>query len=46
MRKVAPLPEEPAELEPEPWVEWLLYDHPSIGKRLEMGRAFQASGVV
>jgi STE24 endopeptidase len=33
-----------AELEPEPWVEWLLYDHPSIGKRLEMGRAFQAAG--
>jgi len=30
-----------AELEPEPWVEWLLYDHPSIGKRLAMGHAFQ-----
>lgn len=29
-----------AEMEPEPWVEWLLYDHPSIGKRLAMGRAF------
>ncbi len=32
-----------AELEPEPWVEWLLYDHPSIGKRLAMGRAFEMS---
>lgn len=30
-----------AEIEPEAWVEWLLYDHPSIGKRLEMGHAFQ-----
>lgn len=29
-----------AELEPEPWVEWLLYDHPSIGKRVAMGRGF------
>ncbi len=30
-----------AQVDPEPWVEWLLYDHPSIGKRLRMGRAFQ-----
>jgi STE24 endopeptidase len=29
-----------AEVEPEPWVEWLLYDHPSIGKRVEMGKQF------
>ncbi len=29
-----------AEVEPEPWVEWLLYDHPSIAKRLQMGRAY------
>lgn len=29
-----------AELEPEPWVEWLLYSHPSIAKRLAMGRAY------
>jgi STE24 endopeptidase len=29
-----------AEMEPEPWVEWLLYDHPSIGKRIALGRAF------
>jgi STE24 endopeptidase len=31
-----------SELEPEPWVEWLLYDHPPIGKRLKMGQAFKA----
>lgn len=31
-----------AEVEPEPWVEWLLYDHPSIGKRLKMGHAVEA----
>ena len=29
-----------AELEPEPWVEFLLYDHPPIGKRLKMGEVF------
>jgi STE24 endopeptidase len=29
-----------AELEPEPWVEWLLYDHPPIGKRLRRGEEF------
>lgn len=27
-----------AELEPEPWVEFLLYDHPPIGKRLKRGK--------
>ncbi len=32
-----------AELEPEPWVEWLLYDHPPIGKRLKRGEEFRAS---
>jgi STE24 endopeptidase len=21
---------------PEPWVEWLLYSHPELGKRIEM----------
>ncbi len=26
------------ELEPEPWVEFLLYDHPPIGKRLKRGQ--------
>lgn len=30
-----------AELEPEPWVEFLLYDHPSIGKRLALARAYE-----
>jgi STE24 endopeptidase len=29
-----------AEVEPEAWVEWLLYDHPSIGKRVAMGKQF------
>jgi STE24 endopeptidase len=29
-----------AELAPEPWVEWLLYDHPPIGKRLQRGQEF------
>lgn len=29
-----------AELEPEPWVEWLLYDHPPIGKRVALGRQY------
>ena len=29
-----------AELEPERWVEWLLYDHPPIGKRLKRASAF------
>ncbi len=31
-----------AELEPEPWVEWLLYDHPPIGKRIKRGETFAA----
>lgn len=31
-----------AELDPAPWVEFLLYNHPSIGRRLAMGRAFAA----
>ncbi len=33
-----------AELEPEPWVEFLLYDHPPIGKRLNRGAQFAATG--
>jgi len=32
-----------AELEPEPWVEFLLYDHPPIGQRLKRGKAFSAA---
>lgn len=35
-----------AEVEPEAWVEWLLYDHPSIGKRVALGRAFAQSAAV
>lgn len=31
-----------AELEPAPWIEFLLYNHPSVGKRLAMGRAWAA----
>jgi STE24 endopeptidase len=29
-----------AELEPEAWVEWLLYSHPPIGKRIKRGEQF------
>lgn len=29
-----------AELEPEAWVEFLLYDHPPIGKRIKRGEQF------
>ncbi|MBI3741367.1 MAG: M48 family metalloprotease, partial [Chloroflexi bacterium] len=28
------------ELEPEAWVEFLLYDHPPLGKRLKRGEEF------
>jgi STE24 endopeptidase len=31
-----------AELIPEPWVEFLMYDHPPIGKRLRMGEHFRS----
>ncbi len=31
-----------SELEPAPWVEFLLYNHPSIGRRLAMGREYAA----
>jgi STE24 endopeptidase len=31
-----------AELDPARWVEVLLYDHPSIGERIRLGRRFQA----
>ncbi|MBI5879985.1 MAG: M48 family metallopeptidase [Chloroflexi bacterium] len=30
-----------AEVDPEPWVEWLLYSHPAIGKRLAQGEAYK-----
>ena len=28
-----------AEVDPEPWVEWLLYSHPALKKRIEMAKA-------
>ena len=28
-----------AEVDPEPWVEFLLYSHPALGKRIAMARA-------
>ena len=28
-----------ADADPEPWVEWLLYSHPALGKRIAMARA-------
>lgn len=31
-----------AELDPAPWIEFLLYDHPSIGRRLAFARQFAA----
>lgn len=30
-----------AEVEPEAWVELLLYSHPALGKRIEMARSFK-----
>ena len=27
-----------AEAEPEAWVEWLLYSHPALGKRIRMAQ--------
>lgn len=32
-----------AEAEPEPWVEFLLYSHPAIGKRIQRAQRFQSS---
>ena len=29
-----------AEIDPEPWVEWLLYSHPALKKRIEMAKGF------
>ncbi len=34
-----------SEAEPEPWVEWLLYSHPSLGKRIQMARQFEGQGL-
>lgn len=32
-----------ADADPEPWVEWLLYSHPAIGKRVAMAEADAAA---
>lgn len=32
-----------AEIDPEPWVEWLLYSHPALYKRIKMAEEFQRS---
>jgi len=32
-----------AEVDPEPWVEFLLYSHPALEKRIQMARQFSAS---
>ena len=29
-----------SEVDPEPWVEWLLYSHPAIGKRIKMAEGY------
>jgi STE24 endopeptidase len=29
-----------AELQPAPWIEWLLYDHPSLGRRIAFARRY------
>lgn len=29
-----------AEVEPEPWVEWLLHSHPALSKRIKMAREY------
>ncbi len=30
-----------AEVDPEPWVEWLFYSHPALGKRIKMAQAYR-----
>lgn len=30
-----------AEVDPEPWVEWLLYSHPALAKRIKMAREYR-----
>ena len=32
-----------AEVDPEPWVEFLLYSHPALGKRIAVAKASQAA---
>jgi STE24 endopeptidase len=31
-----------ADADPEPWVEWLLYSHPALRKRIDMAQSFDA----
>jgi STE24 endopeptidase len=31
-----------ADIDPEPWVEWLLYSHPALGKRIAMAEKFKS----
>ncbi len=31
-----------ADVDPEPWVEWLLHSHPALGKRIAMAREFDS----
>ncbi|MBW8010975.1 MAG: M48 family metallopeptidase [Chloroflexi bacterium] len=33
-----------AEVDPEPWVEFLLYSHPALGKRIAMAEAYEQTG--
>ncbi len=32
-----------ADVDPEPWVEWLLHSHPSLSKRIALAREFDSS---
>ena len=35
-----------AEVDPEPWVEWLLYSHPALSKRIEMAKEYLANPLI
>lgn len=32
-----------AEADPEPWVEWLLYSHPALSRRIQMAKDFETT---
>jgi STE24 endopeptidase len=32
------------QVDPDPWVEFILYSHPAIGKRIRHGQSFQQEG--
>ncbi len=34
-----------SDIDPSPWVEWWLYDHPSIARRIRMAEAFRQQSV-